>query len=266
MDGKVKFKKKKFGGARRSRPVEEDDDMEATIGAVKSTVKKTKINKWAKYLSLGEETREKTDAEKAESQRKNQSNDNQGKGEYIKGDSGDISVDSIDIHSQLDVKSTPFVSLAEDDPMVVDIDAVTSVDSLGAYQKVANNTFSLASSHFRDSVPTMANEYDDLDEDPKPKAVNDDDVEMYDVDAYDEKPRNFDSDMYAFEIMSEASEETGVKIIPVKVASIGELILGLQREVEGLRASVLSSNGELERLKIQMEKAEARRREVVGGL
>lgn len=262
MESKVKFKKKKFGGARRSRPVEEDDDVEATIGGVRSDVKKTKINRWAKYLSLGE----KPDAEKGESERENQSNDKEDEYHISKGDSGDISEDSTDIHHQLDVKSTKFVSLAEDDPMVVDIDAVTSVDSLGAYKTMANNTFSLATSHFRDSVPTMANEYDDLDEDPKPKAVNDDDVEMYDVDEYDEKPRNFDSEMYAFEIMSDVSEPTGVKISPVKVASIGELISGLKREVEGLQASVVSSNGELDRLKIQMEKAEARRREVVSEL
>lgn len=284
MEGKVKFKKKKFGGARRSRPVEEGTEEETNFGAVESNVRRTKVNRWAKYLSLGEEseskdtenTRKEENAGGKEDQAGNE--ENTAGREYraggIEDHAGGISDRNVnsnltDNHINIS-KSTP-ASLAEDDPMVVDMDAVMPVDSLGAYTKVASNTFTVTDSHFRDSVPTITREYDDLDEDPNPKKVDDydmdnDDVDMYDAEVYDVKPRTFESDLYAYEIMSDASEEPGVKISPVKVASIGDLISGLKQEVEGLRASILSSNGELNRLKVELDKAAGTRLKVVSEL
>lgn len=281
MEGKVKFKKKKFGGARRSRPVEEDTEEETNFGAVESNVRRTKVNRWAKYLSLGEESESKDteNTSKVENvEGKEDQTGNAAGSEYraggIEDHAGGISdriVNSTLTDENINIsKSTP-ASLAEDDPMVVDIDTVMPVDSLGAYTKVASNTFTVTDSHFRDAMPTITRVYDDLDEDPNLKKVDDydvdnDDVDMYDAEVYDVKPRTFESDLYAYEIMSDASEEPGVKISPVKVASIGDLISGLKQEVEGLRTSILSSNGELDRLKVELHKAAATRLKLVSEL
>lgn len=274
MEGKIKFKKKKFGGARRLRPAEDDvdDDEVTSFVSVKSDVRKSKVNRWAKYLTLGEMAEDINEVQQGQlphsQPQKSQPNQTQQAFKSTEDDEGgvfihDSKLEVVSNSVQLEL-SNEKTSLVEDDPMVVDMDTVTSVDSLGAYVNVVNNTFTLKESHYRDTLPTLTQEYDDLDEDTvKPKFDDKEDEDMYDVEIYGEKPRNFNSDMYAFEVLSDASDEAGVKISPVKVSSIDELIGSIQEEAERLRISISTSTGELGTLKMQLERAQTKRQEVV---
>lgn len=254
---KIKFKKKRFASSSRSRTFDNDDnDGTTSFTNVKSEIAKAKSKKsrWVKYSSLQA-------TESVSNFTENASNVANLSGE---GRNEQFNVD----------KESAGQNEEDDDPMVVDaVDtAVNDVDSLAAYVTVASNTFTLNKTYFKDALPTLKQEYDDDVEDivtnPHPKPVDEnDDIDIYDIEAYsEEKQAQINDDIYTYEIMSDASEDQTVKIRPVKVSSIDEIIAGLKNNIDTLKHTVLASQAELDTLKQLLLKAQTARADVLAQL
>lgn len=251
QNGKIKFKKKKFAAKARTRPVDVDDDgAESSFSNVKTGTSATisKRSRWAKYSSL--------QAAKPE-------------------DNSEISGENDNTNTALTPAEGLAVFSGDDDPMVVDSAdlEVTNDSSLAAYVTLQNNTFSVSETHFKESVPTLTQEYDDDDvnEVNQPRlphaTVEKDDIDMYDVEAYsEEKPKHFNEDMYAFEIMSDGSDDAIPRIQPQKLGSLDELRLALRERVSALEKAVSDSNSELVHLQNRLEEAKTARAEAIAAL
>lgn len=242
---KITFKKKKFGARSRVRTLDDADDTDdnatTSFASVKTENLKSQAKKarWAKYSTLQAET-------------------------------APIVLEKEENDALLGGNNTTSQSVRSDDdeglPVVVDLmDVDSKVDSVGAYVTVSNNTFSLAESHFRDAVPTLKQEYEDddvenIENSPQPKDTDiKDDADMYDIEMYAEEKAAFNDDVYAYEILSDASEAATVKIGPVVVSSIKEVIAKLRELAQTHKEEVSSAQQEVETLQAKLQAATAAR-------
>lgn len=273
-EGKVKFKRKKFAAKLKARKVEIEDDTE--IGSEESLfgVKNpgfaglnNKRSRWAKYSSLQPEETE----EEVEKTLK--------VGNF--GDSGSLNETALtgplhfDLNTSESLQSELISKTAlEDDPMVVDSAElqVTNTESSQAYVTVKNNTFSMSESHFREALPVLTQEYeaDDVNEvnpPAKPAAAEEkDDMDIYDIETYAEKTREFNDDVYAYEILSDTSEDYIPRIEPHRVTSISEIMDKIREKVLTLEMLVKESDEELEIMREKLEAAKFTRSEIIASM
>lgn len=270
-EGKVKFKKKKFAAKSKARKVEIEDELEngseeSLFGAKSSEFASvnSKKSRWAKYSSLQPKE---TEEEAPKTLEVGNSGDSGSLNETAL--AGSLQIDLNTLVSQL-VSETAL----EDDPMVVDLAElhVANSESSQAYMTVKNNTFSMSESHFREALSVLTQEYeaDDVNEvnpPAKPAATEEkDDLDMYDIETYAEKPREFNKDVYAYEIMSDTSEDYIPRIEPHRVTSISEIMGKLREKVSALEQLVKDSDQELEIMRGKLEAAKIARSEIIASM